>query len=232
MPVIVLIFDDGTVFTTNSPDWLELRKPDGLKGACGITAYDMAILGIDSKQFSYGDATQPRQNGKGYGLTRMVIQAIAIMIGLVPPSQYDLQQDFISSVMAGYPQALSFSQFEIDALLRGFVNMLLMQAESTLAVARLTLTDIDNIGKARRAIRMAEAEYVQMRYSEAISYASEAALHTSKIQGSIIASPSIQELLFVAVAGIVVGAMGAYVLARNRLSKPCAQCPYCGMRLG
>lgn len=231
IPVIVLIFDDGTVFTTSLPDWLELRKPDGLKGTCGIAAYDMAVLGIDSKQFSFGEVAQPRQNGKGYGLTRLVTQAIAIMIGLVPPFQYDLQQDFVSSVMARYPQALSFSQFEIDALLRGFVNMLLMQAESALAVARLTFTNIDNIAKARRAIRMAEAEYVQMRYSEAISYASEAASHTSKIQGSITASPSIQELLLVAVAGIVVGAIGAYVLVRRRLLKPYARCPYCGKRL-
>ena len=231
VPVIVLIFDGSTAFTTSSPEWLELKKPEGLKGACGIVAYDLAVLGIDSKQFSCGGDMHPRQDGKGFGLTKMVIQAIAIMVGLVPPFQYDLQHDFVFSVMARYPQVLSFSQFERDALLRGFADMLLMQAEGALAVARWTFANFESIAKARGAIRMAEAEYVQMRYFEAIRYASEATSHSSRIQGSITASTSLQDLLLVAGAGIALGSVGAYLLVRRRLLKPYARCPYCGVRL-
>jgi len=231
VPVIVLIFDGSTAFTTSSPEWLELKKPEGLKGACGIVAYDLAVLGIDSRQFSYGEDVHPRQGGRGFGLTKMVIQAIAVMVGLVPPFQYDLQHDFVFSVMARYPQVLSFSQFERDALLRGFADMLLMQAEGALAVARWMFANFESIAKARGAIRMAEAEYVQMRYFEAIRYASEATSHSSRIQGSITASTSLQDLLLVAGAGIALGSVGAYLLVRRRLLKPYARCPYCGVRL-
>lgn len=231
IPVIVLIFKNGTIFTAGSPEWLELRKPNGLEGVCGMAAYDMAVLGVDSKQFSCGASTQPKQSGKGYGLTRMVAQAAAIMIGLIPPSHYDPTQDFVSSVMAWYPKALSFSQFEMDAVLRGHTDILLMQAQAMLSTARWTFTNAENIAKARGAIRMAEAEYVQMKYSEAVKHAFDAASHASRVQGSFTTSPTIQELLPVAAAGIALGAAGAYFLARHRLLKPHARCPYCGRKL-
>lgn len=220
IPVVAFAFsgDRQLGFTFKEKIRYHPMDDDGLfdRGIWGVALEDMALVGHSSKDFVRGNKTEPRQPGKGFGFTNTIIHEVGHMLGLPHPFQNDKTQDFVASVMAYYPYESSYSQFDIDAILRGHADQLLIRATQSLSKAKPVLINSANIVLAQSNVEAAELYYAKMNYTGATLVALRAAKHAITAE-DIGNSPLIIPVLVV--ASLTVGFTLARMFRKRQLSR-------------
>lgn len=180
IPVFVFAFSKETYFTYSYKWFIDRRDPE--TGALwGIALGDMAIIGLCQYDFRRGDYATPKQTGKGYGFTQVIIHEVGHMVGLMHPHSFDWLGDFSFSAMGYFTYDYMFGQFDKDALQRIHADRLMMEASSAIQDIRTVLqSKIESpeteaqVGKAESLLREANAEYSKMNYAGAVKRALEA----------------------------------------------------------
>ncbi len=197
IPVFVFAFEDNYQFAFTFKEYIYDREAD--RTIWGVSLYDMVLIGHSSRDFRRGDMliNEPNQPGRGYGFSNTIIHEVGHMLGLNHPFIYDPTEDFVNSVMAYYPYDTRFSQFDVDALQRGFADQLIIYASSTLSETASVLVNLGSINSARNHLQAAEDKYSEMDYSGAIQSAYESAMQAAQAK---MFSPN-----FLVTAGLLTG---------------------------
>ncbi len=206
----------------------------------GVSLGDMVLISHNQKDLNAGNdytGTGSPQPGKGIGFTRTIVHESGHQLGLVHPFMYDIDEDFVNSVMAYYPNELGYSRFDRDLELRGINDELLIFAQVTLAGTTSTLFNAGSISAARRAMTTADQKYSSMDYAGAVSYSLSAAKNAAAAQqGSGVFSALNAAGLYL-VLGILVGAAVGLIIGflvfRKRTPGGLAyyHCPTCNRPL-
>ena len=151
----------------------------------GVALGDLVLIGHSQNDFDIGSSykrTGVYQPGKGVGFSDTIIHESGHELGLVHPFSYDLDEDFVSSVMAYYPGVNTYSQFDRDLELRGINDELLIFAQVTIAGAGSSLLNSGSISAAQAAMATAEQKYNAMDYEGAVAYSLIAARDAASAQ--------------------------------------------------
>ena len=180
VPAFVFAFSEKTYFTFGYKWFMDSRNPETGQ-LWGMACGDMTIIGMPQHDFRMGDEEKPKQLGKGYGLTYVIIHELGHMVGLMHPHSFDWLGDFSSSAMSYFTYDYGFGQFDKDALQRIHADKAMMEASSTVRNAREILqgkvesADTNALlDKADRLLEEADAEYSKMNYAEAVKKALDA----------------------------------------------------------
>jgi hypothetical protein len=206
----------------------------------GVSLGDMVLISHSQRDLNEGfeyTGTGSIQPGRGLGFTRTIIHESGHELGLVHPFDYDIDEDFVNSIMAYYPNANVYSQFDKDLELRAINDELLIYAQVTIASAGSSLLNSGTITAAQTAMATAEQKYNAMDYAGAVSYSLAAAQDAANAQtsGTNIFG-GFGAVLYV-VLGVLVGAAIGLVLGflifRKRTTGGLAyyRCPTCNRAL-
>ncbi len=211
------------------------RRPGSIFGeALG----DLVLIGHSQRDLNYGsypDPTGQTQPNTGVGYTRTIIHELGHMLGLNHPFLYDLDEDFVDSVMGYYANSLVYSQFDKDLILRGVNDELLIFAKVTLANTTSSFLNSGAISSARQSMASADRKYSSMDYAGAVSdslAAAQSAFQAHQVGVGFLSSGIIFGIIGL-VAGIAVGLL-AGLLAFRRKPQAAVQyyrCPTCGQTL-
>jgi hypothetical protein len=220
VPVFVFALEDNYQFAFTFKEYIYDRDVD--RTIWGVSLYDMVLIGHSSRDFKRGDMliNEPNQPGRGYGFSNTIIHEVGHMLGLNHPFIYDPTEDFVNSVMAYYPYDTGFSQFDIDALQRGFADQLIIYASSTLSQTASVLVNLGNINSARNHLKAAEEKYVAMDYSGSIQSAYESAMEAAQAKmfaPDVFVTSGL--LIGIVVGGILGIAVGYYLWKRKPQAK-------------
>jgi hypothetical protein len=237
IPEFIFAFSGDHDFGFTSKGDVFLNQPDSI---FGVSLGDMVLISHGQRDLTTGSdyiGTGYTQPGKGVGFTRTIVHESGHELGLVHPFMYDIDEDFVNSVMAYYPNVNSYSQFDRDLELRGINDELLLYAQVTLAGTTSTLLNAASISAARQAMSTAEVKYNAMDYAGAVAFSLSAATNAASAQqGSGLFSNFNGSILYL-VVGILLGAAIGLVLGflafRKRTPGGLAyyHCPTCGRPL-
>ncbi|HZD12310.1 MAG TPA: hypothetical protein VE177_02165, partial [Candidatus Binatus sp.] len=217
IPAFLFAFQGNYTFAFTFKGSIAARAPSG--SITGVALGDMALVDQSNStlNFGYDPSTYPRQPGKGMGFTRAAIHELGHMMGLNHPFIYDQTEDFTNSVMAYYPYATSYSQFDRDTVLRGINDELLIVAQDALASTSNSLLNAGSISSARQEMTLAEQHYSTMDYAGAVPHSLNAALDALQAQsaGSLFSPGLVFGLVGVAV-GVAIGLLSGYFFFRRR----------------
>ncbi len=205
IPEFIFAFSGNHDFGFTFKGDVFLNQPSSI---FGVSLGDMVLISHSQSDLNVGtyyDRTGTTQPGKGIGFTATIIHESGHELGLVHPFMYDADEDFVNSVMAYYPSANTYSQFDRDLELRGINDELLIFAQVTLAGTSSTLFNAGSISAARAAMVIAEQKYNAMDYVGAVQYSLSAAENAAAAQGSGLFSGFGAGALYL-VVGILVGA--------------------------
>ncbi len=237
IPEFIFAFSGNHEFGFTFKSDLFQRPEDSI---FGVSLGDMVLISHNQNDLNAGSdytATGSPQPGKGIGFTRTIVHESGHQLGLVHPFMYDLDEDFVNSVMAYYPNALGYSVFDRDLELRGINDELLIFAQVTLAGTTSTLFNAASISAAQQAMATANQKYSSMDYAGAISYSLSAATNAASArQGSAVFSAFNGAGLYLVVGillGVVVGLIVGFLVFRKRTQAGLAyyHCPTCNRPL-
>lgn len=199
---------------------------------------DIVLIGHGQHDLTYGnytDRTGLIQRGTGVGYTRTIIHELGHMLGLNHPFLYDLDEDFVESVMGYYANSLVFSQFDKDLILRGVNDELLIFAQVTLANTTSSFLNAGAISSARRSMAIADRKYSSMDYAGAVVdslAAAESAFQAHQV-GIGFLSPELVFGIIGVVVGIAIGLLAGFLAFRKRPPTGIQyyRCPTCGQTL-
>ena len=232
IPAFLFAFQGNYTFAFTFKENIASRGPSG--SITGVALGDMAFVDQSNSTltFGYNPSTYPQQPGKGMGFTRAAIHELGHMMGLNHPFIYDQTEDFTNSVMAYYPYATGYSQFDRDTALRGINDELLISAQDSLAAAGNSLVNAGSIASARQEMALAEQHYSTMDYEGAVPHSLAAALDALQAEatGSLFSPGLVFGLIGLAV-GVAIGLFSGYFFFRKRKSTSNAigynLCPTC-----
>jgi hypothetical protein len=180
VPVFAFAFSGETYFTYGYKWFMDRRDPE-TGSLWGMACGDMVIIGLSQYDFRRGDEVTPKQPGKGYGLTQVIIHELGHMVGLMHPHSFDWLGDFSFSAMGYYTYDYTFGQFDKDALQRIHADKIMMETSPLIQDARIVLqSKIDSpetesiVDRAESLLMEANAEYSKMNYASAVKKAQEA----------------------------------------------------------
>jgi len=237
IPEFIFVFSGDRDFGFTFKGDIFQRSPGTI---FGVSLGDMVLISHSQSDLNSGDyypSTGYSQPGKGLGLTRTIIHESGHELGLVHPFMYDLDEDFVNSVMAYYPDATSYSQFDRDLELRGINDELLIFAQVTLAGTTSTLLNVGSIAAARQAMTTADQKYSSMDYAGAVAYSLSAAENAAAAQqsGSLFAAfnGAVAYLVLGVVIGAATGLVAGFLVFRRRTTAGLAyyHCPTCNRPL-
>ncbi len=181
IPVFVFAFDGNYTFGFTYKEYVA-RDVDFDRTIWGVALYDMVLISHSATDLVRGNYVAPRQPGLGFGFTNTVIHEVGHMLGLMHPfaTSYDPTENFVSSVMAYYPYEDSFSQFDKDALLRGYADQLIRNTVQFLRSSVFDLINWPDIDAANSKLRDAEFAYDTMNYTKATEDAFDAYTSASR----------------------------------------------------
>ncbi len=217
VPVMAFIFTGEYQFGFTFKE--DLSEPFGPESIWGVALGDLVLVSHSSHDLVRGNFTDPKQTQTGFGLTNTVIHELGHMLGLVHPFRADPTQDFVASVMSYYPYEYSYSQFDRDALLRGYVDGLIMGTEAELEATGPNILNSGLFSSIQQKLEVAERHYANMSYEEALSASREArrAAAFCRYVGNIISTTGYVALnVFAAIAGTTLVALVFHILARTR----------------
>ena len=232
IPAFLFAFQGNYTFAFTLKEDIAQRDPSS--SITGVALGDMALVDQSNSTltFGYDPSTYPPQPGKGMGFTRAAIHELGHMMGLNHPFIYDQTEDFTNSVMAYYPYATSYSQFDRDTVLRGINDELLITAQNALAAAGNTLVNAGSIASSQREMSLAEQHYSTMDYAGAVphSFAAASDALQAEATGSLFSPGLIYGLIGIAV-GVAIGLLNGYFFFRRRKTASSAigynLCPTC-----
>jgi hypothetical protein len=232
IPGFLFAFQSDYTFAFTFKEDIASRGPSG--SITGVALGDMALVDQSNSTLTYGynPSTYPTQPGKGMGFTRAAIHELGHMMGLNHPFIYDQTEDFTNSVMAYYPYATSYSQFDRDTVLRGINDELLIVAQDALASTGNSLLNAGSIASARQEMALAEQHYSTMDYAGAVPHSLAAALDALQAEtaGSLFSPGLVFGLIGLAV-GVTIGILSGYFFFRKRKATANAVgynlCPTC-----
>src|SRR3989442_195868 len=178
------------------------------------------------------DTTGRTHQNRGVGYTRTLILELGHMLGLNHPFLYDLDEDFVNSVMGYYTNSLVYSQFDKDLILRGVNDELLIFAQVTLANTTSSFLNSGAISAARRSMALADQKYGAMDYAGAVSdsfAAAESAFQAHQVGLGFLSSGIVFGIIGL-VAGIGIGVLAGFLAFRRRPQAGVQyyRCPTCG----
>jgi len=174
LPVFVFVFS-GSLRFYRQWKWF-ISDYDRLSGSFnGVALGDFAIIGQPHNTIVAGDRDSPKQPGKRIGFTHSIIHEVGHMVGLVHPHSYAPWGDFSLGAMSYFTSDVVFGQHDKDALRRGHVDKLMIEAGQLLNEMNETLgtrvksTEEENlVAKAEELLRSAESDYAKMQYCESL----------------------------------------------------------------
>ncbi|MBS7623822.1 hypothetical protein KEJ39_09185 [Candidatus Bathyarchaeota archaeon] len=172
IPVIAFIFSGEYQLGFTFKEELVLPTPSG--SIWGVALGDMVLVSHSSRDLIRGNFTEEKQPQRGFGLTNTILHEVGHMLGLSHPFRADPTQNFVASVMSYYPYEYSFSIFDRDALLRGYVDSLLIASKVNLASTPPNLLNQNLLSSIQGKVEIAEEAYSKMDYQEALSASLEA----------------------------------------------------------
>ena len=237
IPEFIFAFSDSYEFGFTFKSDLVQQQPGSI---FGVALPDLVLIGHSQNDFKIGNyykRTGTYQKDKGVGFTDTIIHESGHELGLVHPFSYDIDEDFVNSVMAYYPGVNTYSQFDRDLELRGINDELLIYARVTLASAGSTLLNAGSVSAAQSAIDTAEQKYAVMDYAGAVSYSLMAAQDAANAQqqssGILGGFGGALYLVLGILVGAAIGLILGYVIFRKRTSGGLAyyRCPTCNRAL-
>jgi hypothetical protein len=218
IPVMAFIFTGEYQFGFTFKEDVEYMSP---RSIWGLALGDLVLVSHSSRDLVRGNFTDPKQPGKGFGLTHTILHEVGHMLGLVHPFRVDPTQDFVASVMAYYPYEYRFSQFDVDTLLRGYADLLIMSSTADVEEARLNPLTYWLSLSVKKRLEDAERYYENMNYKEALIASIEAKSLSSMLREWDQLALKISTILIIVIltAGCtVVAVLGLYLLHRKHQS--------------
>jgi len=225
IPVMAFVFSGEYEFGFTFKE--DLSTPAGTRSIWGVALGDLILVSHSSRDLIRGNFTEQKQPQRGFGLTSTVIHEVGHMLGLVHPFRADSTQNFVASVMSYYPYEYRFSAFEKDALLRGYVDNLLMASKADLESTPPNLLNQGLLSSIRENVEVAEENYSNMDYQAALSASLEArrgaALAAYVVRLISITTYAVLTLVAVA-AGMSIVALGPPILLKTMTKRRVTQC--------
>ncbi|MBS7651036.1 hypothetical protein KEJ35_06795 [Candidatus Bathyarchaeota archaeon] len=221
IPVMAFIFTCEYQFGFTFKEDVEYIYPHSI---WGVALGELVLVSHSSRDLVRGNFTEPKQLGKGFGLTHTILHEVGHMLGLAHPFRMDLTQDFVASVMAYYPYEYRFSQFDVDTLLRGYVDLLIMSSTADIEEGRLTPFTYWLSSSAKKRLEIADRYYENMNYKEALIASMEAKNLTSMVSewNQLLLEISRILMIIILTAGCtVVVVVGLYLLHRKCQNHGC-----------
>ena len=216
IPVMVFVFSGEYEFGFTFKE--DLSTPTGTSSIWGVALGDLILVSHSSRDLIRGNFTEQKQPQKGFGLTNTIIHEVGHMLGLVHPFRADSTQNFVASVMSYYPYEYSFSVFDRDALLRGYVDSLLMASKAELESTPPNLLNQGLLSSIQEKAEIAEKHYSNMDYQGALSASLEArrGAALAAYVASLISLATYAALAtFIVATGIVMIALGPRLLLKT-----------------
>jgi len=181
IPVFVFAFDGEYNFGFTYKEYV-LKGIDFDRTIWGVSLYDLVLISHSEDDLVRGDLVEPKQPGRGFGFTNTIIHEVGHMFGLMHPfsTSYDPTENFVSSVMAYYPYEDGFSQFDKDALLRGYADEYIRTALQILESTPNFIINWADINSAKSRIGNAEESYRAFNYTQAAQDAFQAYLDAAR----------------------------------------------------
>ncbi|MGQ9542794.1 MAG: hypothetical protein ACUVTM_01710 [Candidatus Bathyarchaeia archaeon] len=215
IPIMAFIFTGEYQFGFTFKEDLEYSNSESI---WGVALGDLVLISHSSRDLVRGNFTEPKQPGTGFGLTHTILHEVGHILGLTHPFRIDPVQDFVASVMAYYPYEYRFSQFDIDTLLRGYVDLLLMNLTAELEEARSNPATYWLSLSIRERVDVAEELYADMNYREALVVLMEAKSLSGLISQSnnLLLTVARILLIFISATGCtILVVLGLYTLRRG-----------------
>ncbi|MBS7626660.1 hypothetical protein KEJ51_06455 [Candidatus Bathyarchaeota archaeon] len=221
IPVMAFIFTGEYQFGFTFKEDVEYMCPQSI---WGVALGDLVLVSHSSRDLVRGNFTEPKQPKKGFGLTHTILHEVGHMLGLVHPFRVDPTQDFVASVMAYYPYEYRFSQFDVDALIRGYVDLLIMGSTAEIEECGVNPLTYWLSSSAKKRLEDAERYYENMNYMEALIASMEAKNLTSMLSEwnqLLLKLSRILIVIIIAAGCTVVVVLGLYLLHRKRQNQAC-----------
>jgi hypothetical protein len=219
IPIFVFAFQGDYDFGFTYKE-LVAKDVDFDRTIWGVALYDLVLISHSADDFEREKFISKGRTASGFGFTNTVIHETGHMLGLMHPFQtsYDPTENFVASVMAYYPYEDSFSQFDKDALLRGYADQFIRGATQLLKSTRFDVINSGDINSAQSTLGDAEAAYSAMNYTTAAedSFAAYASASKANLLGGGSALSGQSLVLAVGVFSFLVGALVVYVVIRRR----------------
>jgi hypothetical protein len=191
LPIFEFVFLNQSGFVTTSEETID---PFG-----GISLGDLALISSSDLDLFYS----------GYGLTRDTIHELGHSMGLMHPFSFGETEDYVASAMAYAPYEYEFSQFDIDAVQRGYADQFLSQLQGAFAMGASSMQSgtQNAFQQANQDYQSGLASYSRQDYAQAIKslqganqilsqvFDAEANVAQSKISASIATPGSTGQIL-------------------------------------
>ncbi|MEM2440874.1 MAG: hypothetical protein QXX99_00670, partial [Candidatus Bathyarchaeia archaeon] len=183
--------------------WLILRRSPETSTIWGAAFEEFALIGLSQRDLLYGEYVEPKQEGRGFGFTQVIIHEVGHMLGLAHPHVYGDLGDFVGSAMSYFSYEYGFSAFERDAIARIHTDKLLLEAYRIISRVERELplkSDAERmeeirsrINETRNLLDAVEDEYSRMNYIDAWRMALDVHKMVRGIADMITSLPSISE---------------------------------------
>ncbi len=231
IPGFLFAFQGNYTFAFTFKEDIATREPPA--SITGVALGDMILVDQSNETLAFGNnpSSYPIQPGKGMGFSRAAVHELGHMMGLNHPFIYDQTEDFTDSVMAYYPYADTYSQFDKDTVLRGINDELLIYASNALSAAGSSLLNGGQVASARQQMALAQQHYSTMDYAGAVQYSYAAAIDAqqAELAGAFFSPGLVFGLIGLAV-GVAVGLLIGFFLFKKRKATTSVgydTCPTC-----
>ena len=229
IPGFLFAFQGNYTFAFTFKENIAFSERPGSIG--GVALGDMILVNQSESTLTAGNNTSYNEPGKGLGFTRAATHELGHMMGLNHPFIYDQTEDFTNSVMAYYPDANTYSQFDKDTVLRGINDELLIIAQDALSATGNNLINAGSISAARKEMSHANQHYSTMDYAGAVQYSLAAALDALQAEATgLFFSPGLVFGLIGLAVGVAIGFLAGFFLFKKRKTKAAIGynlCPTC-----
>lgn len=225
IPVFVFAFDGNYTFGFTYKELIG-KDADFDRTIWGVALYDLVLISHSATDLQRGNLVTPAQPGLGFGFTNTIIHETGHMLGLMHPfaTLSDPTENFVSSVMAYYPYEDSYSQFDKDALLRGYADQYIRTAIQLLKTTNYDFLNAANINSANSKLSQAEDEYGKMNYLGAAQDAFSAYQSSSQAQllggGGALSGQTL--VVAVGAVSFLLGLVVTHLALKRRLHKTSA----------
>jgi len=182
--------------------WLILDRHPEINMIWGAALEDIVLIGMNQKDFLWGEYVSPRQEGKGFGFTHTIIHELGHMFGLMHPHTFGDIGSFVSSVMSYYTYSYEFSIFDKDALARAHSGLNLLYVMNRLNRLKEESMHRYNVSRVVKKLELMEQtvdrallNYSRLRYNQVLETSIDVKSELKPIERFIYQMPLLAEVL-------------------------------------